>query len=157
MIGLILAIVVFNLTAFKINKILTVNQIVHIWVFTIAFQSLFDIMVEFKFHAYWYFGKDVEWSGLIPHLILVPPVNITFLNWFPYSAKILKKAMYIFFFVIAILLYELVTLLPEPWGYFHYGWWTIWHAAILDPVLLLILLGYYKWICRLERKVLGKN
>ncbi|MDR6999951.1 hypothetical protein [Neobacillus niacini] len=157
MIGLILAIVVFNLTAFKINKILTVNQIVHIWVFTVAFQSLFDIMVEFKFHAYWYFGKEVEWSGLIPHLILVPPVNITFLNWFPYSAKILKKAMYIFFFVIAILLYELVTLLPEPWGYFHYGWWTIWHAAILDPVLLLILLGYYKWICRLERKVLGKN
>jgi hypothetical protein len=44
-----------------------------------------------------------------------------------------------------------LTLLPEPWGYFHYGWWKLWHAAILDPILLLILLGFYKLICKLER------
>ncbi|TDK59794.1 hypothetical protein E2K98_17880 [Bacillus salipaludis] len=156
MIGLIIAIIGFNLIAFKTNKILTANLIAHIWVFTVALQSSFDIIIEFKFHAYWYFGKEVDWSGLIPHLFLLPPVNMIFLNRFPYTANLLKKAVYIFFFVIAILLYELVTLLPEPWGYFHYGWWTLWHAAILDPFLLLILLGYYRWVRHLEKKALGK-
>jgi hypothetical protein len=56
----------------------------------------------------------------------------------------------------AILVYEIISLLPEPWGYFHYGWWKLWHAAILDPILLLILLGFYKWICKLEKNTFSK-
>ena len=28
----------------------------------------------------------------------------------------------------------------------------LWHAVILGPILLLILLGFYKWICKLERR-----
>ncbi|MED3561306.1 hypothetical protein [Bacillus xiapuensis] len=157
MVGLIIAILLFNLIAFKTNKILTGNLIAHIWMFTVALQTLFDTIIEFKFYAYWYFDKGADWLGLLPHIFLVPPVNMIFLNWFPYTANIFKKAVYIFFFVITILLYELVTLLPEPWGYFHYGWWKFWHAAILDPILLLILLGYYKWVQHLERKALGKK
>ncbi|MDQ0200452.1 hypothetical protein J2S10_003641 [Neobacillus ginsengisoli] len=51
MIGLIIAIIVFNLIAFKTNKIPTTNQIVHIWSFTIAFQTVFDVFVEFKYHG----------------------------------------------------------------------------------------------------------
>ncbi|MCH6265472.1 MULTISPECIES: hypothetical protein [Neobacillus] len=152
MIGLIIAILIFNFIAFKENRVLTANQIVHIWCFTIAFQSTFDVLVEIKYHAYWYFGKDVEWAGIIPHLFVVPPVNMIFLNWFPFKGPFVKKVSFIILFVIAILVYEMITLFPEPWGYFHYGWWKLWHAAILDPILLLILLGYYKWICRLEKR-----
>jgi hypothetical protein len=152
MIGLVLAIVTFNYIGFKTNQRLTGNQILHIWLFTIAFQLLFDIFIEFKYHAYWYFDKEVDWLGILPHLILIPPVNMIFLNWFPYKRKWLIKFSYLIFFVIAILLYEMITLLPEPWGYFHYGWWKLWHAAILDPILLLIVLGFYTWICKLEKK-----
>jgi hypothetical protein len=53
----------------------------------------------------------------------------------------------------AILLYEMITLHPEPWGYFHYGWWNLWYSAIIAPVLLLITLGYYKWGLKLENKL----
>lgn len=60
MIGLIAAIIVFNFIAFKTNKILTTNQIVHIWAFTIAFQTVFDVYVEFKYHGYWYFAEEVD-------------------------------------------------------------------------------------------------
>ncbi|WP_066062705.1 hypothetical protein [Neobacillus soli] len=151
MIGLLIAIFTFNYIAFKKNKRLSSNQIVHIWTFTIAFQSLFDTFIEFKYHGYWYFTKDIDWTGLLPHIFIVPAANMIFLNWFPFKTKVIKQISYLIVFVIVILIYEVITLLPEPWGFFHYGWWKLWHAAILDPFLLMIVLGYYKWICRLEK------
>ncbi|MEH7505915.1 hypothetical protein V7152_28845 [Neobacillus drentensis] len=152
MIGLFIAIISFNYFAFKKNKRLTANQIVHIWTFTIAFQVLFDLFIEFKYHGYWYFDREIDWAGLLPHLFLVPAANMIFLNWFPHKSKVTKQIIHIILFVVFILIYEIITLLPAPWGYFHYGWWKLWHAAIINPVLLLILLAYYKWVCKLEKK-----
>lgn len=152
MIGLLTAIFLFNYFAFNKNRRLTGNQIVHIWTFTIALQSLFDVFIEFKYHGYWYFDREIDWAGVLPHICLVPPVNMIFLNYFPHKSKIVKQLSFIILFVITILTYEALTLLPAPWGYFHYGWWKLWHAAMINPVLLLILLGYYKWVCKLEKK-----
>ena len=150
MIGLTFAIIIFNIIAFKTNKHLTTNQIIHIWVFTIAYQNLFDLFVDMKYHGYWYFTKEVNWRALPAHTVLIPPVNMMFLNGYPFQSKLQKKILYVFVFVISILIYEFITLLPEPWGYFHYGWWSIIHSACIDPILLLILLGYYKWIYKIE-------
>jgi hypothetical protein len=152
MIGLFIAIILFNFIAFKTNKRLNASEIVQIWTFTIAFQQSFDLIVEFKLQGYWYFDKGVNCLGLLAHSVLIPPVNMIFLNGYPYKDKTIKQIAYVLFFVIAILLYELITLLPSPWGYFHYGWWKLWHAAIVDPILLYILLGFYKWIRSLENK-----
>jgi hypothetical protein len=157
MIGLLLAITIFNFIAFRSNKRLTANQIVHIWLFTIAFQTLFDILVEIKFKGYWYFSKDIDWGGFLAHIALVPPVNMMFLNWYPFKTSIKKQAVYLFSWVVVTLLYELAALLPEPWGYFHYGWWRIWHAALINPILFLILLMYYKWVCKLELVFMNKS
>jgi len=153
MIGLIISITVFNIIAFNINKRLTANQIVHIWTFTIAFQCLVDIIVEFKYHGYWYFSQGVDWMGIPAHTVLIPPVNMLVLNGYPFERGMMKKVMYIAVWTIGILVYETIALLPEPWGYFHYGWWKRWYAALVDPVLFFILLKYYKWICKLERQV----
>ena len=150
MIGLIVAIITFNFIAFISNKKLSKSQIVNIWMFTIAFQQTFDIFVEFKYHGYWYFEKGIEWKGLLPHLFIVPPVNLMFLNWYPSKKKPIIRLIYFVIFVGFILLYEAVTLIREPWGYFHDGWWKLWLSAIVDPILLLVLLLYYKWICKLE-------
>ncbi|KRE04225.1 MULTISPECIES: hypothetical protein [Priestia] len=154
MIGLTIAIIVFNFIAFKINKRLTANQIVHLWLFTIAFQSSFDVYIDLKYHGYWYFTDGADWKGLLVHTVLLPPVNMMFLNWYPFKRGYIRQACYFIFWLIAILLYEMLTLLPPPWGYFHYGWWNLWHSAILNPVLLLILLCFYKWVCKLEDKLL---
>jgi hypothetical protein len=153
MIGLLLSLLLFNLVAFTQCKRLTANQILHIWAFTIAFQGIFDVFVEFTYHGYWYFEQHAEWKGLLCHTILIPPVNMLFLNGYPFRAAQWKQVMYVILWVIGILLYEMVVLFPEPWGYFHYGWWTVWHSIVLDPVLLLILLGYYRWVVRLEAKL----
>jgi len=154
MIGLTIAIIVFNFIAFKMNKRLTANQIVHLWLFTIAFQSSFDVYVDLKYHGYWYFTDGADWKGLLVHTVLLPPVNMMFLNWYPFKRGYTRQVCYFIFWLIAILLYEMLTLLPAPWGYFHYGWWNLWHSAILNPVLLLILLCFYKWVCKLEDKLL---
>ncbi|MBU8589665.1 hypothetical protein KM925_27645 [Priestia megaterium] len=154
MIGLTIAIIVFNFIAFITNKRLTSNQILHLWLFTIAFQSSFDVYIDLKYHGYWYFTDGADWKGLLAHTVLLPPVNMMFLNWYPFKRGYTRQVCYFIFWLIAILLYEMLTLLPAPWGYFHYGWWNLWHSAILNPVLLLILLCFYKCICKLEDKLL---
>ncbi|MDF2058452.1 hypothetical protein P2R43_30575 [Priestia megaterium] len=140
--------------SFKTNKRLTAKQIVHLWLFTITFQSSFDVYIDLKYHGYWYFTDDADWKGLLVHTVLLPPVNMMFLNWYPFKRGYIKQVCYFIFWLIAILLYEMLTLLPAPWGYFHYGRWNLWHSAILNPVLLLILLGFYKVICKIEDKLL---
>ncbi|GGE43567.1 hypothetical protein GCM10011391_22900 [Pullulanibacillus camelliae] len=152
MLGLFVAIIVFNLLAFKLVKHITLNEMIHIWTFTIAFQVCFDVIIELKLKGYWYFYKNkVEYIGLLPHMILVPPINVLFLNWYPFNKKLSKRMIYLGGWVIIILLYEMMTLLPRPWGYFHYGWWNFWYSIIIDPILLFILLKFYKWISALER------
>ncbi|BFT69461.1 hypothetical protein [Paenibacillus sp. P36] len=159
MIILFLSIVSFNVIAFKCNTVLNVNKIIHIWMFTIAFQFLFDLLIEFKFEGYWYFSKgEIDWLGFLVRTVLVPPVNMMCINFYPLKGKSREKIYYIAFWSAGILIYELVTLLPAPFGYFHYGWWKLGYSAIVDPVLFFILLMYYKLICIIEMKmVLEKN
>ncbi|WP_160723585.1 hypothetical protein [Bacillus sp. USDA818B3_A] len=157
MVGLIFSIGIFNLIALKIKKKLSISQMVHIWVFTIALQTIFDVYIDLKYHGYWYFSKSVDWNSFLVLIFLVPPVNVIFLNFFPYKKELMKKILYIAGWEIGLLLYESMTLFPEPWGYFHYGWWTLWHSLFLNPILLLILVGYYNWICRLEKKSITNN
>ena len=152
MIGFILSIIIFNIIAFITNRHLTKNQIVHIWAFTIAFQTCFDVFVDFKYHGYWYFTKAIDWWDLASTVVLVPPVNMMFLNWYPFKKSLSKQILYFIYWEVGIVAYELITLLPKPIGYFEYGWWTIWHSAAINPILLLILLMYYKWIFKLERQ-----
>ncbi|OHX42762.1 hypothetical protein [Cytobacillus oceanisediminis] len=152
MILLIASITAFNMIAFKINKKMTPSQVLQIWTFTIAFQILFDLIVEFKHHHYWYFSPGVEWADLLPRLFLIPPVNIIFLNGYPFSKGIIIKMVYMLFFVAAIILYEMAALLPEPWGYFNYGTWKIWYSIMVDPFLLLSLVLFYKFMILLEEK-----
>ncbi|TRZ38472.1 hypothetical protein CEQ21_24085 [Niallia circulans] len=152
MIGLLAAIIIFNTIAYFSIKRLTGNQILHIWLFTVVLQLIFDVYIDLKYHGYWYLSKDIDLLAIPQILLLVPPVNLIFLNYYPFKKKRKTKVIYIAIWVCAIVLYELVTLIPEPWGYFHYGWWRIWYSILLDPFLFIILIKYYRFICRLEAK-----
>ncbi|HZG70787.1 MAG TPA: hypothetical protein VEY51_04545 [Chondromyces sp.] len=150
MIGFITSIIVFNLVCFTTNRRLTKNQLVHIWMFTIAFQAVTETFIDFKYHGYWYFTKEINWWVLPALTILVAPVNIIFLNWYPFKKAVYKQTLYILIWVIAITLYEVATLLPEPWGYFRHGWWRIRYSLLVNPFLLIAVLGYYRWVCKIE-------
>jgi hypothetical protein len=84
--------------------------------------------------------------------LLIPPVNMIFLSFFPFGNSFLTKMIYIVFWEFGLLLYECFTLLPSPIGYFHYGWWKLWYSALLNPFLLLSVVFFYKWIRKLEKE-----
>ena len=159
MIGFIIVIILFNLFAFTTNKRLNKNQLLHIWTFTIAFQAVTETYIDFKYHGYWYFTKEINWWVLPAFTVLIPPVNIIFLNWYPFKQLFYKQMLYILCWVLAITLYELISLLPEPWGYFRHGWWRIWYSLLVNPVLLTAVLFYYKWVCNIEKQsfINGRN
>lgn len=151
MIGLVIAIILFNIVAFITNKRLTKNQIIHIWTFTIILQMAFDTYIDHKYQGYWYFTKDVDFLDLPTVTVLIPPVNMMFLNWYPHHSTLFKKALYYLCWLTFMVIYEVIALLPEPWGYFHYGWWKLRYSIMLDPLLLLSLVTYYKWIRKIEK------
>ena len=157
MILLYSSVLVFNFMAYKLVKRLSGNMIVHIWVFTIAFQMIFDTFVDIKYKGYWYVSQGIDWIAFPGYTMLIPPVNLIFLNFFPVQSSILKQISYLLFWEIPFLFYETLTLLPEPWGYLRYGWWTLWHSAVINPVLLTILVAYYKFARRLENKLVVKQ
>ncbi|MBN8202192.1 hypothetical protein [Bacillus sp. NTK034] len=143
---------VFNLILYKTIKGISANKIVHIWVFTIAFQLFFDIFIDLKYKGYWYFTQGIDWVALPAYTILIPPINLMFINWYPFNGSFMKKVSYFLIWEIFLLTYESIAMLPHPFGFFHYGWWSIWYSAIVNPILLTILIGYYKWISVLEKK-----
>ncbi|PKG23446.1 hypothetical protein [Niallia nealsonii] len=154
MIGLLIVVALFNFLAIKLNKRLNANRVLHIWMFTSTFQLLFDMFVDFKYLGYWYFTKEIDWISILYIIFLVQPVNIIFLNYYPFKKKIHSRVIFILGFNVLILLYEKIALLPEPWGYFHYGWWKIWYSAIINPILLISLILYYHYIVYLEQKII---
>ncbi len=154
MILLFSSIVLFNFIAHKFAKRLSDNQICHIWCFTIALQVMFDLFMEYQYKAYWYFDKEVDFSGLLAHLFLIPPVNIIFLNWYPSKSSILKQVGYIAIWTCFVVIYEFISILPEPIGFFHLGWWEIWFDLFVAPTLFITLLGYYKYILILEKRII---
>ena len=56
MLGLIIAVILFNSAAFIINKRLTKNQIVHTWTFTILLQMIVDAYLSVKYHGPIFWG-----------------------------------------------------------------------------------------------------
>lgn len=157
MIGIIIAVILFNLIALKVKKRLTRSEMLQIWLFTTLFQLMFDVFVSLKYHGYWYFTKGIDWQSLPVYLCIVPPVNIIFLNVYLSKSPLWKQLSFFLAWNVAIVIYEVLTLLPEPWGYFHYGWWKLYHSVIINPFLLLILLGFYKLVSRLEHEAVVKQ
>lgn len=155
MVGLILAIIIINTVAFFTVKRLSINQKVHMWTFTIVFQLLVDLYLGLKYHGYWYIDQAVGWSDLLPLTLLGPPTVLVFLNNFPFHSSFLKRLLYILVSSLILVTYEAISLLPEPWGYFRYGWWELKYSVISYPFLLVMILFFYKWICRIEKTKLN--
>jgi len=157
MVGIIIAVILFNLIALKVKKRLTRSEMLQIWLFTTLFQLMFDLFVSLKYQGYWYFSKGIDWQSLLVYLCIVPPVNLIFLNVYPSKSPLWKQLSFFLAWNVGIVIYEVLTLLPEPWGYFHYGWWSLYHSVIINPFLLLILLGFYKLVSRLEHEAVVKQ
>ncbi|MCL1632855.1 hypothetical protein M3N64_13085 [Sporolactobacillus sp. CPB3-1] len=152
MLGLLSAVVLFNAFAFFTNSRLTKSQILQIWTFTIAFQIFVDTYMNQKFHGYWYFDRGIDLKAIPALIVLIPPVNMIFLNRYPFGYPLLKRIMYVILWAIGITLYEWLAVLPEPWGYFRYGWWKITYSLLVNPLLLYIVVKFYELVRKFENE-----
>ena len=105
----IASVAVFNLILYKTIKGISANKIVHIWVFTIAFQLFFDIFIDLKYKGYWYFTQGIDWVALPAYTILIPPINLMFINWYPFNGSFMKKVSYFLIWEIFLLTYEAIA------------------------------------------------
>lgn len=90
MLGLIVAIVLFNLIAFTTNKQLTKNQIVHIWMFTMAFHVISEVYLDFKYQGYWYFAGEFGWWHIWYSMAVYPVLPVSVLLYHKWICKIEK-------------------------------------------------------------------
>ena len=157
MLGLIVAIIAFNGIAFMRVKRLAKSHIVHICTFTILIHVSVDLLLSVKYGAYWYFDREIQWLDVPAVALLSPSAALLFLNGYPSQASRLKRMLYILLWSLIITVYEALTLLPEPWGFFHHGWWKLKYSALVYPVLFCLILLYYKWIRQIEEKENNKR
>lgn len=67
--------------------------------FTIALQMNFDFYIDMGLKGYCYFTKEADWEEFPTNFLLVPPVNMIFLNFFPFQKRIAKKVMFFILFI----------------------------------------------------------
>lgn len=87
--------IVFNVIAYKFVKEMSANKIVHIWLFTISLQLLFDTFIDLKYYGYWYLTQGIDYLAFPAYTLLIPPINVLFLEYFPFGRSVKGKALYI--------------------------------------------------------------
>ncbi len=117
--------------------------------FAIALQALTDVYLEFKYDLYWYFDRGADLKTLWIVLGLYPQVNLIFLNFFPYRKSFLKKVIYIFWWTVFALNFELILV---KINIFVYDEWRIWFSVPIYPLLYLILYWNQMFTKRLVEK-----
>ncbi|WP_188385120.1 CBO0543 family protein [Ornithinibacillus halotolerans] len=137
MIFAIISAFIFLTIAFVIKKRIYVVELYTTSLFAMVFQLLVDNILEFKYDFYGYFEKGVDYETFIVILLIYPPLNIIFLNYFPLNKKLLTKCLYILGWCVFSVLYEYLSV---KIGFFYYEKWSIWYSAIIYPFVYGLLL-----------------
>jgi hypothetical protein len=140
------SVVVFNMVVYFMPKKIPRIELYTTSLFAAVFQLTADIVLGFKYHAYWYFGKGVDFGTFLIIFGLYPQVNMIFLNFFPYNKK--HKLIYILGWSVFALFYEWLIVKINV---FHYGVWKLWYSIPVYPLLYFILFLNLLFIRRLNR------
>jgi len=149
LIFLILTVIVFNLIALFIPKRLSGIEILTTTLFSLYFESLANVYLDLKYDLYGYFTKGVNWRSFIYVIGIYAPVNIVYLNYFPYKKQFFNKAIYILGWSCFAYIFEFLFLWS---GTFYYNGWKFWYSVIIYPILYLILVCFHKYVYYLLRK-----
>lgn len=149
MLFLIFSVIVFNLIALLIPKRISGIEILTTTLFSLYLETMTNVFLDLKYDLYGYFTKGVNWESLLFVICIYAPINIVFLNYFPYKMQLLSKAIYILGWSVFAYIYELLFLWS---GTFYYNGWKFWYSIIIYPILYLILVGFHKYVRNLLRK-----
>ncbi|PZD96493.1 hypothetical protein DNH61_06700 [Paenibacillus sambharensis] len=145
---LIASIIVFNTIAFFIPKNMTRAEIYSALLFASVFQLITDYYLIEKYDLYGYFDKGPEFKELLVFYGVFPAVNTIYLNFFPFSGKVIVKVIYILAWAAFITLYEWASVKS---GYFYYSGWKLGYSALLYPIIFCVLTLNFVILRKLER------
>lgn len=138
---LIASLVTFYVIAIWIPKRISWLQIWSTSLFSLVVESMSDMTLDLKLNLFGYIAPGDQWSGFLP-IFIYPPVNTIFLNYYPYESSKFEKLVYIVGWTAFCLAYEVAALRS---GFFYYKKWKLWYSAFCYPVLLLMVLGNYRF------------
>ncbi|MEN2467273.1 CBO0543 family protein [Ornithinibacillus sp. JPR2-1] len=135
--SIIIALGIFILMPKKISYI----EMYTASLFSIVFQLLTDILLEFNYNLYGYFNEGVEYRTLWIVFGIYPLFTIIFLSYFPYDKRKSVQVGYIVAWTIFALVYEYISVQV---GAFYYNSWKLLYSALTYPIVYLVI--YYNFI-----------
>ncbi|WP_165803215.1 CBO0543 family protein [Priestia megaterium] len=115
--------------------------------FVMFLGSVADIYLDVKYDLYGFFTKGVDFEYLLIFIFVYPATNSVFLNFYPQSKSLAKKALYITVWVILTTLFEYISAQTEV---FYYNEWKTLYSFFCYPFLYIAMVLNLKMIRRLE-------
>ena len=115
--------------------------------FVMFLGSVADIYLDVKYDLYGFFTKGVDFEYLLIFIFIYPATNSVFLNFYPQSKSLAKKALYITVWVILTTLFEYISTQTEV---FYYNGWKILYSFFCYPFLYIAMVLNLKMIRRLQ-------
>ncbi|WP_372587272.1 CBO0543 family protein [Priestia megaterium] len=91
--------------------------------------------------------KGVHFEYLLIFIFVYPATNSVFLNFYPQSKSLAKKALYITVWVILTTLFEYISVQTEV---FYYNEWKTLYSLFCYPFLYIAMVLNLKMIRRLQ-------
>lgn len=115
--------------------------------FVMFLGSVADIYLDVKYDLYGFFTKGVDFEYLLIFIFVYPAANSVFLNFYPQSKSLAKKALYITVWVILTTLFEYISAQTEV---FYYNEWKTLYSFFCYPFLYIAMVLNLKMIRRLQ-------
>jgi len=115
--------------------------------FVMFLGSVADIYLDVKYDLYGFFTKGVDFEYLLIFIFIYPATNSVFLNFYPQSKSLAKKALYITVWVILTTLFEYISAQTEV---FYYDGWKTLYSFFCYLFLYIAMVLNLKMIHRLQ-------
>jgi hypothetical protein len=137
---------ILDIVAFLVPKRLSKIELYTTSLFALIFGINVDMILNFKYHLYGYFGEGFQWLGFVGEFLYFIPVNILFLNYYPFSGTNQKKLFYILAWTAGS---SIVEFLVERTHFFNYTGWKLWYSICIYPFVFLILVVHLRIVRRI--------
>ncbi|MHC8970916.1 CBO0543 family protein [Priestia aryabhattai] len=147
MVLLILTTVISILSVLVMPKRISWIEIYTTSLFVMFLGSVADIYLDVKYDFYGFFTKGVDFEYLLIFIFIYPATNSVFLNFYPQSKSLSRKALYLTVWVILTTLFEYVSGQTEV---FYYNEWKPIYSFFCYPFLYIAMVLNLKMIRRLQ-------
>jgi hypothetical protein len=132
--------------AFLVPKRLSKIELYTTSLFALLFGINVDLVLNFKYHLYGYFGNGFQWMGFIGEFLYFIPVSILFLNYYPFKGTNQHKLFYILAWTAGS---SIIEYLVERTHFFNYTGWKLWYSICIYPIVFLILVIHLRVVRRM--------